>query len=158
MRWNTGNQCSSRNTGAVHQSLCSLLGQHPANCTDVADVNVRGTADLVDVCLYTQPAVPQHSEVVWYRSNRDVGSRNAESWSTDVVLTSELDDDRFFLIHHQFVYSYPGSDLLNTVLYIANSPSGVKDLGRTRQEFFINSQYIIKKVNKDPRPTNKNQE
>ena len=75
----------------------SLLGQHPANCTDVADVHVRSTADLVDVCIHTQPAVPQHSQVACDRSDRDVGSRNAESSSKDVVvLTDELDDDGFF--------------------------------------------------------------
>ena len=113
----------------LHQCVCSLLGQHPANYTDVTDVHVRGTADLVDVCPHTQPAVPQHSQLVCDRSDRDVGSRNAESSSKDVVvLTGELDDDGLYLIHRQFVCSHPGSDLLNTVLCTANSPSGVKDL------------------------------
>ena len=40
----------------------------------------------------------------------------------------ELDDDVFFWIHHEFVCNHPGSDFLDTVLYIANSPSGIKDL------------------------------
>ena len=79
----------------MHQCLCGLLGQHPANCTDDADVHVGGTADLVDVCLHTQPAVPLHPQVACDRSDRDVGSRNAESSSKDVILTSELDDDVF---------------------------------------------------------------
>ena len=80
------------------------------------------------MCLHIQLAVPQHSQVACDRSDRDVGSRNAESSSKDVVLTRELDDDVFFLIYHDFVCSHSGSDLLDTVLYIANSPSGVKDL------------------------------
>ena len=52
----------------VHQYLRSLLGQHPANCTDVTDVCMRarrvvvgslmrGMADLVDVCLHTHSTV-----------------------------------------------------------------------------------------------------
>ena len=75
-------------------------------------------------------STPKLRAIARDRSDRDVGSRNAERSSKDVVvLTGELDDDDgFFLIHHQFVCSRPGSDLPNTVLYIANSPSGVKDL------------------------------
>ena len=92
----------------VHQCLCGLLGEHPANCIDVADVHVRGTADLVDVSLHILPAVPQHSRVTCHRSDREVGSRNAKSSSKDVVvLTGELDDDGFFLIHHEFVCNRP---------------------------------------------------
>ena len=91
-------------------------------------MHVRGTEDLVKVCLHTQPTVPQHSQDAGDRCDRDVGSRNAESSRKDVVLTGELNGDGFFLIHHEFVCNHPGSDLLNIVLYIANSPSGVKDL------------------------------
>ena len=113
----------------VHQCLCSLPGQHPANRTDVADVHVRGMADLVDICLHIQPVVSQHSQVACDRSDRDAGSKNAESFSKDVVvLTGGLDDDDFCLFHHEHVFNHPGSHLFNTVFYIANSPFGVKDL------------------------------
>ena len=81
----------------VQQCLSGLLGQHPVTCTDVADVHIQSMADLADACLHIQPAVPQHSQVVCNRSDWDVGSRNAESFSNDVVvLTGELDDDGFF--------------------------------------------------------------
>ena len=62
------------------------LGQHPVNCTDVADVHVRGKADLVDVCLYTQPAVPQHSQDACDRSDRDLSP--PIYWTSSIYILS----------------------------------------------------------------------
>ena len=74
-------------------SLVSIL----RICIDIADVHVRGTADLVDVCLHPQPVAPQHYQVACDWSDRVVGSRNAERSSKDVVLRGELGNDVFFL-------------------------------------------------------------